>query len=132
MVGREFLLGIVAGIGILGLAANALGKTQDEAVEVKAEKSKKAIAPASAFISQHSGRFNGEKIDYTVTAGETYLRDKEGEPKAAIFAFAYTQKDVADSRTRGPWWGQVVDRRISPSSWPCMCHGHGPSITDRV
>ncbi len=100
MVGRKFLLGIVTGISILGLASHALGQAQDVEVEVKAEKSKKAIAPASTFISQHSGRFNGEKIDYTVTAGETYLRDKEGEPKAAIFTFAYTQKDVADSRTR--------------------------------
>lgn len=100
MVCRKYPGVIVAGISILCLLAGALAQAAEVKAAVRAEKSRKAIAPASTFVSQHSGRFNGVKIDYTVTAGETYLRDKEGEPKAAIFTFAYTQKDVADSTTR--------------------------------
>ncbi len=56
------------------------------------EKTAKPIPEPTRFITQHSGRFNGETIRYTVTAGETYIRDEAGEPKASIFSFAYTKK----------------------------------------
>ncbi len=61
---------------------------------------KKPIPEPTAFVSEHSGRFNGQSIDYTVTAGETYLRDKDGKPKASIFTFAYTKNDVDDDEVR--------------------------------
>jgi len=61
---------------------------------------KKPIPEPTVFVSEHSGRFNGRSIEYTVTAGETYLRDKEGEPKASIFTFAYTKNDVDDDEVR--------------------------------
>lgn len=51
------------------------------------------IPAARQFISEHKGKFNGHKIDYTVTAGETYLRDKNGEETASIFTFAYTKSN---------------------------------------
>ena len=34
------------------------------------------------------------------TAGETYLRDDKGEPKASIFSFAYVRDGVKDAATR--------------------------------
>ncbi len=61
---------------------------------------KKPIPEPTEFVSEHSGRFNGESIEYTVTAGETYLRDKDGNPKASIFTFAYTKNDVDDDEAR--------------------------------
>lgn len=60
----------------------------------------KPIPEPTRFVSEHSGRFNGQSIKYTVTAGETYLRDNDGEPKASIFAFAYTKDDVDDKKAR--------------------------------
>ncbi|GAA5143491.1 S10 family peptidase [Thalassotalea piscium] len=53
-----------------------------------------SIPEARQFISQHKGRFNGQNIEYTVTAGETYLRDKHGKETASIFTFAYTKKNT--------------------------------------
>jgi carboxypeptidase C (cathepsin A) len=70
--------------------------------EEQGEKKKEAtpIPEAQSFVTSHSGRFNGTSVDYTVTAGETYVRDKNGEPKASIFTFAYTKNDVDDDEVR--------------------------------
>ena len=68
--------------------------------EEKKEKEAKPIAPARAFVTQHSGRFNGQQVRYTATAGETYLRDKDGEPKASIFTFSYIKNDVSEAEVR--------------------------------
>ena len=57
--------------------------------EEKPEKAVKPVPEATAFVTQHSGKFAGRQIRYTATAGETYLRDKDGEPKASIFSFPY-------------------------------------------
>ena len=56
---------------------------------------KETVPEPTRFVSEHRGRFNGVNIDYTVTAGETYVRDKNGDPRASIFTFAYV-------RTNGP------------------------------
>ena len=64
------------------------------------EDDRKPIPEATAFVTEHSGRFNGQSVNYTVTAGETYVRDKNGEPKASIFTFAYTKDDVDDDEVR--------------------------------
>ena len=52
---------------------------------------KKTIPKARQFVSEHKGKFNGQNINYKVTAGETYLRDKKGNETASIFTFAYTK-----------------------------------------
>lgn len=64
-----------------------------------AEAEKTVIEAPQAFISNHTGQFNGQKITYQATAGETYLRDLQGEPKASIFSFAYT-RDKAKAANR--------------------------------
>ena len=58
------------------------------------------IPEPTLFVTEHRGRFNGQAIDYTVTAGETYLRDKAGKPEASIFTFAYRKKNLADGEVR--------------------------------
>ena len=73
---------------ILSVFSSALYAISEE---TKAE-SEKAAAPVpepTQFISKHRGNFNGVRVDYQVTAGETYLHDGDGEPKASIFSFAY-------------------------------------------
>jgi carboxypeptidase C (cathepsin A) len=82
---------------IFTLPGSALSADEKEPGE---EGDKKPIPEPTSFISEHRARFNGQTIAYTVTAGETYLRDKEGEPKASIFAFAYTKDDVGDDEVR--------------------------------
>lgn len=58
------------------------------------------IPEPQSFVTAHSGRFNDVRIDYRVTAGETYLKDDDGKPKASIFSFAYVRQtgDPAASR----------------------------------
>jgi len=43
---------------------------------------------------------DGERIRYRVIAGETFLRDDEGEPTASIFSTTYLREGVEDPTTR--------------------------------
>jgi len=72
---------------------------QDEAASSGGESEPASIAAPVRFVTQHSGRFNDEALDYRVAAGETYLLDNDGEPKAAIFSFDYVRLD-SDARDR--------------------------------
>ncbi len=66
----------------------------------KSGKSKVEEEP-QAFVKSFTGRFNDQHIAYTVTAGETFLKDGGGEPTASIFTVAYT-KDGEDDPTARP------------------------------
>jgi len=68
--------------------------------EDEAKTASKPVPPPTQFVSEHRARFNDRNIEYTATAGETYVRDNEGEPKASIFPFAYTKKNLADGEVR--------------------------------
>ncbi|RKE38745.1 carboxypeptidase C (cathepsin A) [Paraburkholderia sp. BL23I1N1] len=48
------------------------------------------VPPESAAVTQHSIRLDGRKIDYTATAGNLLLRDKNGQGNASVFYVAYT------------------------------------------
>jgi carboxypeptidase C (cathepsin A) len=73
---------------------------EEGAAEADKKKKEKPIPEPTNFVTQHSGRFNGQSIKYTVTAGETYLLAKDGEPKASIFAFAYTKTGLSENEAR--------------------------------
>jgi carboxypeptidase C (cathepsin A) len=79
----------------LSLAA-ALGSAQEGSEPT--EDTAKPVPEPVAFITEHSGRFNGERVDYRVVAAEAYLRDDAGEPTASIFSFSYIQKDASSDR----------------------------------
>ena len=48
-------------------------------------------------VTRHSGRFGDSTIGYEAIAGEIFLKDKDGKPKAAIFSTSYlkTPRDPA-------------------------------------
>lgn len=79
-------------VGILAMPGVIAAEVEEE-VEVE-------IPEPTRFVTQHSGRFNGERVDYEATAGETYIRDLEGEPKATIFTFAYVKTNLAEGEER--------------------------------
>ena len=56
-------------------AAPALAQTQSE--------------PFRPFVSRHSGVFNGRRIDYVATVGETVIRDDKGQPTVRFVATSY-------------------------------------------
>jgi len=82
------------------LAVTLLPLTARPAAAAEEATGSAPIPEPTRFVTSHRGRYNGTAIDYTATAGETYLRDKEGAPKASIFSFAYTRNgvDAAESR----------------------------------
>ncbi len=80
----------ISPLALAPLAAHAedKGNKQEEAAE--------APVPApNRSVTKHSGTFGGSRISYTATTGETYLKDKDGKPLAAIFATSYV-KDGGD------------------------------------
>jgi carboxypeptidase C (cathepsin A) len=78
-------------------AQEAVAQKQTTQVE---ETAARPVPPPKTFVTRHGGRFGGATIAYTATAGETYLLDDKGEPKASIFTFAYVKDGVTDAASR--------------------------------
>ena len=51
----------------------------------------KPIPKAKSFITKHEGVFGGKTINYTATAKETFLTNKEGDSIATFWSVAYTK-----------------------------------------
>jgi carboxypeptidase C (cathepsin A) len=95
---RFFVITLV--LGLVSITVSAADKDGTE----ENEKEKTPIPEPTKFVTSHSAEFNGKRIEYTVTAGETYLRNKEGKPKASIFTFAYTEDDGDSNRPVMFFW----------------------------
>ncbi len=78
----------------LALLLAATPLAAQEAPPARAEKADD-IPPPQRVVTKHLGTFGGAKVAYTATAGETYLKDKDGKPTAAIFSTSYV-KDGSD------------------------------------
>ena len=70
------------------------------AQEDKKEASSKPIPDAKSFISEHQGAFGGKSINYTATAKETFLTDKNGDSIATFWSVAYTKSPIGDVTKR--------------------------------
>lgn len=81
-------------LAMLLIAATAASAANPDSAGPDEPSPSPAIPAPTQFVTEHSGSFNGIRVDYRVIAGETYLRDGEGEPTASIFTFAYLQRDV--------------------------------------
>lgn len=90
----------------------------EKAAENKAEE---AIPEARRFVTDHKGVFNGKRLSYTVTAGETYLLDKKEKPTASIFTFDYVVEGDDNRPVTFIWNGGPG----SSSTWLHM-GGYGP------
>ena len=77
------------------------------AADEEVEKEARPVPPPTQFVSEHRARFNDQTIDYTATAGETYVRDNDGEPKAGIFTFASHTHCRTENRCR-VWPGKIA------------------------
>ncbi|MGY8985726.1 MAG: S10 family peptidase [Sphingomonadales bacterium] len=65
-----------------------------------ADAEKVLIGEPQVSITQHQGRFNGERVNYSATAGETYIKDRDGKPTGSIFSVSYVKSGVGDSTNR--------------------------------
>lgn len=89
---KAFLLAAAA---LLATPALAQDKPKDEA---KAERATADIPPPQVVVTRHSGVFGGQKISYTATAGEIYLKAEDGTPRAAINYYSYVKEPRDPSR----------------------------------
>ncbi|HEY0626560.1 MAG TPA: peptidase S10 [Allosphingosinicella sp.] len=56
---------------------------------------KETAAPTrqpNVSVTRHGGIFGGQRLNYTATAGETFLRAEDGTPRAAIFSVSYVKE----------------------------------------
>ena len=72
-------------LGAGGLAVLAAGAAQ--------------AAEGGPFVTRHSGVFNGRKVDYVATVGETVIAGTDGQPTARFVCTSYVKAD-ADAATR--------------------------------
>lgn len=96
LIRRFCFLPIILLLGVSALA----GETKDLESDAADAGQEKPVPEPTAFVTKHAATFNGRKVEYTATAGETYLHDKEGKPKAAIFTFDYVKASNEDDPER--------------------------------
>lgn len=56
-----------------------------------AKEAESAIPVPIVSVTRHTGNFGGQRVAYTATASETYLKAADGTPKASIFSIAYVK-----------------------------------------
>ena len=62
------------------------------------DKADTPIPPPMVSVTHHKGVFGGVAVAYTATASETYLKDKDDKPAAAIFSTSYIKDGPVDPR----------------------------------
>lgn len=70
-----------------------------EAADSKAEEKKTEAKAPTSKTTEHSITLNGQKIDFTATAGLLPLQDAEGKTTAEIFHIAYVKKESGPNAT---------------------------------
>ena len=75
----------------LALSCASAAAAQKEEAPAKKEEPATTRAP-NVSVTRHSGTFGGQRVSYVATAGETFLKDKEGVPRASIFSISYVKE----------------------------------------
>lgn len=92
-------LAAITALTALALAAPAWAQEapKPDAAAAAADKKADGAIPAPVVsVTRHSGTFGGQKISYRAIAGETYLKDKDGKPLAAITSYSYIKEGPTD------------------------------------
>jgi carboxypeptidase C (cathepsin A) len=88
LIGLRLALAVAAAIAVCG--AGAVG-AQEGAPTQKA-KGPPADREPVVSVTRHSGVFGGQRVAYTATAGETFLRAEDGTARASIFSVSYVRE----------------------------------------
>ncbi|MET1111585.1 MAG: peptidase S10, partial [Allosphingosinicella sp.] len=80
---------ILLAAALAALAAPASGQV---AAAPAGKESDKPIPEPIVSVTRHAGIFGGQRIAYTATASETYLKAADGTPKASLFSIAYVKE----------------------------------------
>ena len=77
---------IAVGVVSVQAAAQQSGPTAEKA------KAEPVTREPQRVVTRHTGTFGGQRIAYTATAGETFLRGDNGNPRASIFSTSYVRE----------------------------------------
>lgn len=95
MHGKQRIIALLAAVAAFASSTPALAQA-DRKTDPAKDAGDPAIPAPVVSVTHGSGTFGGVKIAYTATAGETYLKDKDGKPLAAIFSTAYVKEGPRD------------------------------------
>jgi carboxypeptidase C (cathepsin A) len=85
-------LAIVAAFAVATGLAGTVVAQERPAAEKATPKGPTADREPQVSVTRHTGTFGGQRVSYTATAGETFLRAEDGTPRAAIFSTAYVRE----------------------------------------
>jgi len=93
---------VVRKIAFAAMAAvmSACAVAEEEDAEQKPGGEAEAALAPRVYETQGSVRANGRTIRYDVVAGETFIKNDDGEDVASIFSTAYIAEGYPDPRTR--------------------------------
>ncbi|WP_392354867.1 hypothetical protein V8F63_06905 [Brevundimonas sp. LF-1] len=90
---------LVAAVSALALAGPVMAQDAAPAgarSDAARERGEAAIPPPVMSETRHTGVFGGQRIAYRAIAGETYLKDKDGKPLAAMVSYSYIKEGPKD------------------------------------
>lgn len=87
---------LAAAVSALALGAPALAQDGPKSEAAAERRADGAIPAPVVSVTKHTGVFGGQKINYRAIAGETYLKDKDGKPLAAITSYSYIKEGPTD------------------------------------
>ena len=88
----------LAAVLIAALLPLPAAAAEEPKSDARPDKADDVIPPPNRSVTKRSGSFGGAKIAYTAITGETYLKDKDGKPTAAIFSTSYIKDGPKDPR----------------------------------
>ena len=89
-MGARLIAAALLAIGV----ASAQAAAQDAAppAETAKTKAEPVTRAPQRVVTRHTGTFGGQRVSYSATAGETFLRGDNGNPRASIFSIAYVRE----------------------------------------
>ncbi|WP_114954769.1 S10 family peptidase [Sphingosinicella terrae] len=85
-------LATIAAAAAVALAGAAAGVQAQDRPGAEKAKGPPADRAPQVSVTRHSGSFGGERVAYTATAGETFLRAEDGTARASIFSVSYVRE----------------------------------------
>ncbi len=85
----KLVAAVLIAAGIVSVQAAAQQQAGQPAEKAKAEP---VTREPQRVTTRHTGMFGGQRVAYTATAGETFLRADNGTPRASIFSVSYVRE----------------------------------------
>lgn len=86
---KRSLIAFTAAMLAAGIAGTVAAQDSSQAPKAKGPP---ADRDPNVSVTRHVGTFGGERVAYTATAGETFLRAEDGTARAAIFSVSYVRE----------------------------------------